>query len=199
MLADGFAEVEKDIFMHRCQPLVAAPLGIGTCGFLLGFTRLVQRFAVSRALLTGTCGIYPGAVDEFPLGSLFSPSLSCLGAAAVAQDQGYVPDVVAQEFALHPGEWQQHGGVGSGRCLTLTAITADDLLAEQLGAYYRAVAEQMECFAFAAACHAYGISGSALFAVSNVVGRDGHVQWRSTHARVVEKSAACIRTALADS
>lgn len=194
-LIDGdFCQRDENLFQHRSKPLLLAALGIGLSSFLLGFSRVYLQFPLKRAILTGTCGIYPG--ESFPdvPQTLFSPSSVRLADGSVTRGQSYFPAVMQQEFPLEAGFWQQRQ-VPSGRCLSPVAITADDVLAEQLGRSYQAIAEQMECFAFAAACREYHLPGSALFAVSNVVGSSGHAQWLENHARVVEKSCRLIRDA----
>ncbi len=196
LIDDDFSQQDENLFQHRSKPLLLASLGIGTCSFLLGFARIQSQFPLKQALLTGTCGIYPGCSDvNSPEPPLFSPSSVCLADGLVIQGQGYFPNVMQQEFPLQSDFWQRHQ-VLSGRCLSPAAITADDSLADQLGRRYQAMAEQMECFAFAAACREFNLPGSALFAVSNIVGASGHAQWLDRHERVVEKSCRLIRESL---
>jgi nucleoside phosphorylase len=196
LIDEDFSQQDENLFQHRSKPLLLAALGIGPCSFLLGFARIQSRFSLKQALLTGTCGIYPGvSVDNLPENLLFSPSSVCLADGSVTQGQGYFPDVMQQEFSLQADFWQGRQ-VLSGRCLSPAVITADDALADQLGRYYQAMAEQMECFAFAAACREFNLAGTALFAVSNIVGSSGHAQWLDRHERVVEKSCRLIRESL---
>ncbi|NIA20073.1 MAG: hypothetical protein GWP07_06565 [Xanthomonadaceae bacterium] len=196
LIDDDFSQQDANLFQHRSKPLLLAALGIGTCSFLLGFARIQSQFSLKQALLTGTCGIYPGGSDvNSPVPALFSPSSVSLADGSVIQGQGYFPNVMQHEFSLRADFWQRRQ-VPSGRCLSPAAITADDSLADQLGRYYQAMAEQMECFAFAAACREFNLSGTALFAVSNIVGASGHAQWLESHERVVEKSCRMIRESL---
>jgi len=196
LLDDDFSQQDEILFRHRSKPLLLAALGIGTCSFLLGFARIQSQFPLKQALLTGTCGIYPEVLDDnLPAPTLFSPSSVCLADGLVSQGRGYFPNVMQREFALQTEIWQKRQ-VLSGRCLSPAAITADDSLADQLGRYYQATAEQMECFAFAAACQEFNLAGTALFAVSNIVGAFGHAQWLENHEQVVEKSCQLIRESL---
>ncbi len=195
LLDDDFSQQDENLFQHRAKPLLLASLGIGPCSFLLGFARIQSQFPLKQALLTGTCGIYPGGSAPNSPGSFFSPSSVCLADGLEIQGQGYFPDVMQQELCLQADFWQRRQ-VLSGRCLSPAVITADDALADQLGRHYQAMAEQMECFAFAAACREFNLPGSALFAVSNIVGSSGHVQWLDCHERVVEKSCRLIRESL---
>ncbi len=197
LIDDDFSQQGENLFQHRSKPLLLAALGIGTCNFLLGFARIHSQFPLKQALLTGTCGIYPGVTDDNSpvVPTLFSPSSVCLADGLVSQGRGYFPNVMQREFTLQTEFWQTRQ-VLSGRCLSPAAITADDSLADQLGRYYQATAEQMECFAFAAACREFDIKGTALFAVSNIVGSFGHAQWLENHERVVEKSCQLIRESL---
>ena len=195
LLDDDFSQQDENLFQHRAKPLLLASLGIGPCSFLLSFARIQSQFPLKQALLTGTCGIYPGGSAPNSPGPFFSPSSVCLADGLEIQGQGYFPNVMQQEFFLQADFWQRRQ-VLSGRCLSPAVITADDVLADQLGHHYQAMAEQMECFAFAAACQEFNLPGSALFAVSNIVGSSGHVQWLDRHERVVEKSCQLIRESL---
>ncbi len=196
LIDDNFSQRDENFFQHRSKPLLLAALGIGSCSFLLGFVRIQSQFSLKQAVLTGTCGIYPGVtVDNSPAPTLFSPSSVRLADGLVIQGQGYFPDVMQQEFPLQADFWQRRH-VLSGRCLSPAVITADDSLADQLGCRYQAMAEQMECFSFAAACQEFNIAGTALFAVSNMVGSSGHAQWLESHELVVEKSCQLIRESL---
>jgi|GEM_PF-1695841 nucleoside phosphorylase len=192
LIDDGFSCRGENFFKHRSKPLLLAALGIGGSSFLLTFSRLFSQFPFTLALLTGTCGIYPQTAVAYEPGTLFSPTSVCLADGLVAENRGYFPEIMPQEFPLESGFWPRER-VFSGPCLSPAAITADDALAVRLGCHYRAVAEQMECFAFAAACREFNIKASALFAVSNMVGSAGHQQWLSNHEWVVEKSCALIR------
>ena len=192
LLDSGFNRKGENLFLHRSQPLLLAALGIGNSSFLLAFARIYSQFPFTQALLTGTCGIYPETSALYKPGSLFAPSSACLADGLVAEGRGYFPEIMPNEFSLESDFWPRER-VFSGPCLSPAAITADDALAVRLGCHYRAVAEQMECFAFAAACREFKVKALALFAVSNMVGSAGHAQWLSNHERVVEKSCALIR------
>lgn len=198
LLADDFSRQDENLFRHRSKPLLLAALGIGPCRFLLGFARIQSQFPLKKALLTGTCGIYPEVLDDnLPVPTLFSPSSVCLADGLVSQGRAYFPHVMQREFPLQTELWQKRQ-VLSGRCLSPAAITADDSLAAQLGRYYQATAEQMECFAFAAACQEFNLEGTALFAISNVVGSFGHEEWLENHEQVVKKSCQLIRESLSE-
>jgi nucleoside phosphorylase len=157
----------------------------------LTFSRLCSQFPITRALLTGTCGMYPETSALYEPGSLFAPSSVRLADGMVAEGRGYFPGAMQQEFPLEAEFWHQDR-VLHGSCLSPAAITSDDALAVLLGRHYRAVAEQMECFAFAAACREFNVEASALFAVSNMVGAAGHAQWLSNHEWVVENACRLI-------
>ncbi|MEA3240320.1 MAG: hypothetical protein U9P37_01860, partial [Pseudomonadota bacterium] len=133
LLDDDFSQQDENLFQHRSKPLLLAALGIGSCSFLLGFARIKSQFPLKQALLTGTCGIYPGvSVDNSTVPVLFSPSSVLLADGLVIQGQGYFPKIMQQELPLQAEFWQRRQ-VLSGRCLSPAAITADDALAGQLG------------------------------------------------------------------
>ncbi|MCK5680540.1 hypothetical protein KAI46_06995, partial [bacterium] len=69
-----FNQVEPALFVHQNKPIVIAALGIGLVDFAAGFQNVLGDYpAIDKALLTGTCGVYPGALQKWPIGSLVSP------------------------------------------------------------------------------------------------------------------------------
>lgn len=192
LLADRSFQADDGLYRHLTLPLAAAPLGVGMAEFLLGFSRVARRCSLRGAVHIGTCGVYPGAAVRHPVGTLAMPGIARLGDGLAAAGRGYIPAPAAEWRSLAAGPWTTDC-LSADTCLTLTAITADDDSARQIEAAYGAVFEQMECYGFALACRAAGIPGTAIYGVSNVVGRYGHEQWLANGRQVADAAGAVLR------
>ena len=186
-----FSQVGPAIYTHRQKPVLVAALGVGLVDFACGFQTLLADYRVDKALLTGTCGVYPAALRQWPIGSLVSPLKISLGDLAEVDRTGYFPAPIVQSCLLDENFSPRLAPGADMNCLTLTAITSDDQAAVRIEHHYQAHFEQMEAYAFARLCQRHKISGAVLFAVSNQVGCDGHQQWRE-HAH----QGSCLSAAL---
>jgi len=173
----AFVEENESVFRHRGKPVLATAFGIGLVDFASGFQAFLQNFQIKTAVLTGTCGVYPEAERNCPIGVLVAPDKISLADFSLVNDSGYLPSPVIQSSALAGGVFPDSNIITGGHCLTLTTITADDQVAKQIANHYQAHYEQMEAYAFARLCRLNQVDGSALFAVSNRVGCDSHAQW----------------------
>ena len=191
-----FKQEGPAFFVHRKKPIVVASLGVGLVDFASGFQSLLERYQVDRALLTGTCGVYPGASRQWLIGSLAAPSKISLGDLSEVDRTGYFPAPVATTCHLDKNFSQSLIADSDSHCLTLATITSDDQTAARIENYYNSHFEQMEAYAFARICQFRKISGAVLFAVANQVGRDGHQQWRSHAQQGVSRSADLLREKL---
>jgi nucleoside phosphorylase len=180
------------LYHHRRRPVLAAAVGIGLVDFSAGLSPLLNQHGISRALLTGSCGVYPGFRERWPIGSLVRPDRVTLGDPAEACRQAYFPAPLEREcrFEEEPdfGPEPEFGG----HCLTLAAITSCDHAARRLEAFYQAAFEQMEAFAFARLCRSHGVPAAGLFAVVNEVGAQAHRQWRAQARAGAEQCAAVL-------
>ena len=188
-----FNGVTPALFVHRQKPVVIAALGVGLVDFASGFQNLLSDYRIDEALLTGTCGVYPGAVQQWPIGSLVSPSKISLGDLSKVDQTGYFPAPVITTCLLNESLSRRLTPASDTHCLTLTTITSDDRAADRIEHHYQAHFEQMEAYAFARLCQRQKISGALLFAVANQVGRDGHQQWRDNARQGACLSAALLR------
>ena len=177
-----FNQVAQALFVHRQKPVMVAALGVGLVDFTCGFQALLGNYQIDEALLTGTCGVYPGAFQQWPIGSLVSPLKISLGDLSEVDQTGYFPSPVISTSLLDENFLLRLAPGAEGHCLTLTTITSNDQVAARIEHHYQAHFEQMEAYAFARLCQRQKISGAVLFAVANQVGREGHQQWRA-HAR----------------
>ncbi|MEA3333562.1 MAG: hypothetical protein U9Q58_08190 [Pseudomonadota bacterium] len=173
-----FRQVGPALYTHRQKPVLVAALGVGLVDFACGFQALLGNYLVDEALLTGTCGVYPGAFRQWPIGSLVSPLKISLGDLAEVDQTGYFPAPIVQTCLLDENFSLGLAASIDLNCLTLTTITSNDQVAVRIEHHYQAHFEQMEAYAFARLCQLYKISGAVLFAVANRVGCDGHQQWR---------------------
>lgn len=193
-----FIPLADDIFRHASKPVLAAAAGIGLVDFAAGLEELFSRFEISRALLTGTCGVYPSAAGEFPLKSLVSPLRVSLGDISEVSNSGYFPGPMACRCELDDAcvAGILPGIEPGGHCLTLASITSGDTAARRAGEFYRADFEQMEAFSFARVCQRREIPAALLLAVANFVGSRGHRQWRENAASGAEACARVLKTRL---
>lgn len=187
----AFNQLGPAIYIHRQKPVLVAALGVGLVDFACGFQALMSKYQVDAALLTGTCGVYPGALCQWPIGSLVSPLKISLGDLSEVDQTGYFPAPIIPTCLLDKNNSLRLAPGVDMDCLTLATITSNDQAAVRIENYYKAHFEQMEAYAFARLCQRDKISGAVLFAVANQVGRDGHQQWRE-HAR----QGACLSAAL---
>ena len=173
-----FNQVEPALFVHQNKPIVIAALGIGLVDFAAGFQNVLGDYpAIDKALLTGTCGVYPGALQEWPIGSLVSPSKISLGDLSEVDQTGYFPEPISSTCLLDESFSRRLAPAYDTHCLTLATITSEDRTAVRIEHRYQAHFEQMEAYAFARLCQRQKISGALLFAIANQVGCDGHLQW----------------------
>ncbi len=185
-------EGEK-LFRHCRRPLLLAALGVGLVDFAGGLQAMLRDFAVEKALLTGTCGVYPEALAKYPLGTLVVPEKVSIGDLSAMEKSGYFPPPVIPGVNLDEEHFRNLLPVTGGHCLTLATITADDRLAIRLARHYQAQFEQMEAYAFARICQLNRVTGTALFAVANQVGSAGHAQWRANAGQGALTAADLIR------
>ena len=194
LLGSGtFKQESEKLFKHHSRPLLIAALGVGLVDFASGFQAVLHDFAIDKALLTGTCGVYPEALVEYPLGTLVVPEKVSIGDLSEVEKSGYFPPPVIPSCNLDEELFQNLLPVTGGHCLTLATITADDQLAIRLANHYQAQFEQMEAYAFARICQLNRVTGTALFAVANQVGNAGHAQWRANAGQGAVTAADLIR------
>jgi nucleoside phosphorylase len=196
LLADAdFTVLSDTVFRHVRKPVLVAAAGIGLVDFAAGLKDLFFRFGISRALLTGTCGVYPDAATRWPLNSLVSPARITLGDTAEALGSGYFPKSMAC-CCRRDGAWEEilPGVERRGHCLSLTAITSGDAAARRIGAFYQADFEQMEAFSFTRLCQQQKVPAAMLLTVANQVGSRGHRQWLENAAPGAVRCARVLKT-----
>jgi nucleoside phosphorylase len=177
LAAADFQQESELLFRHRGKPVLAAAFGVGLVDFTSGFQAFLQNFKINTALLTGTCGVYPEAEADWPIGTLAAPEKISLGDLSAVEKSGYLPPAITPSCVFTDKPFTDLGANIGGHGLTLTTITADDRVASRIANHYQAHFEQMEAYAFARLCQINQIHGSALFAVANRVGCDSHAQW----------------------
>jgi nucleoside phosphorylase len=192
----NFKQEATALFIHQQKPIVLAALGVGLVDFSSAFQVLLNRYQIEKALLTGTCGVYPEASRQWPIGTLVAPSKISLGDLSAVEKHGYFPAPIVTTCHLDENFSQYLMPDSGTHCLTLTTITSDDPTAARIESYYRSHFEQMEAYAFARICQLQEISGAVLFAVANQVGRDGHQQWLNHAQQGAHQSAINLREKL---
>ncbi len=179
IVSGDFKQEGENLFKHHSRSVLIAALGVGLVDFASGLQSVLCDFKIDQALLTGTCGVYPEALVEYPLGTLVVPEKVSLGDLSEVEKSGYFPAPVIQSCILDKELFCDLLPDLGGHCLTLATITADDQLAVKIADHYRVEFEQMEAYAFARLCQINQVRGMALFAVVNQVGSKGHAQWRA--------------------
>lgn len=194
LLATGaFYKENETLFRHRIKPVLVAACGVGLVDFASGYQSLLHNFQIDSALLTGTCGVYPEAEADWPIGTLVVPEKISLGDLSEVEKSGYFPSPIISPSILEEKPFAGLNSISGSHCLTLATITADDLVAGRIENYYQAHFEQMEAYAFARLCQLNQVQGSALFAVVNRVGRNGHEQWLANSRAGTSSAADLIR------
>ena len=191
-----FKQESTTLFTHQQKPIVLAALGVGLVDFSCGLQALLNQYQIEKALLTGTCGVYPRASRQWPIDTLVAPFKISLGDIAEIDKNGYFPAPINTTCLLDENFSQYLLPDAGTHCLTLATITSDDQSADRIESYYHSHFEQMEAYAFARLCQLQKISGAVLFAVANKVGRDGHQQWCNHARQGAFLSAACLREKL---
>ncbi len=179
IISCNFKQESVNLFKHRSRSVLIAALGVGLVDFAGALQAVLQDCKVEQALLTGTCGVYPEALADFPLGTLVAPDKVSLGDLSEVEKSGYFPAPITRSFTLEKNFFGDQMLCPGGHCLTLATITAEDRVAMRIADHYQAHFEQMEAYAFTRICQLNWISGAALFAVVNQVGSEGHAQWRA--------------------
>ncbi len=190
-------EIEREIFL-RCNS--EKELNVEVCGFgpIVAAARtafLIAKFNPSRCLLIGIAGAYRSEQPEITIGTaaVFS-SVGCYGIGAGSGDDF--------QSAGQMG-WQQwsatetESGIGDSielfvpefsstnpmtvvsQLLTVTSAAASDNdVRRRHQLFPSAVAEDMEGFAVAAACHFAGVPLSIVRGFSNWAGDRHHSNWQ---------------------
>lgn len=189
LAAGDFQAAGNGLYRHRYRELVAAALGVGALDCALGLAPLLAEVAPQKAVFTGSCGVYSGALAEYPLGSLVAPSRVRFGDFGEACGHSYFPACQVLTIDLDPELNSGLDAGGDGLCLALNAITADYAAAVKLQNFYSASFEQMEAYGFARACSEAGTRAALLLAVVNEVGPQGHRQWLANFPVAAEDCA----------
>jgi len=193
IVSGNFKQDGDNFFRHRDRPVLIAALGVGMVDFASGLQAVLRDFEINQALLTGTCGVYPEALVEFPLGTLVAPDKVSLGDLSEVEKSGYFPAPITKSCTLDKDFFGDQVSCSGGHCLTLSTITAEDQVAIRIAGHYQANFEQMEAYAFARICQLNRTIGAALFAVVNQVGSEGHAQWRANAGQGAIASADLIQ------
>ena len=189
----GFVRLGENCWRHRNKPVLVVAIGIGLVDFSAGLEAVLKDHAIDRVILTGSCGVYPGVVGQWSVGSLVAPREVILADSLAPSGKTYFPAPLPQYCRLDEELAACLLPSADGRALTLAAITTDDDIAWALEQHYQAHFEQMELFALARVCELHRLPAAALLGVTNRVGAAAHQQWRSTAAAVAERCCEHLR------
>ena len=193
IVSGDFKQEGDNFFRHHDRSVMISALGVGMVDFASGLQAALCDFEINQALLTGTCGVYPEALVEFPLGTLVAPDKVSLGDLSEVEKSGYFPAPITKSCTIDKDFFGDQISCSGGHCLTLATITSEDRVAIRIAGHYQAHFEQMEAYTFARICQLNRVSAAALFAVVNQVGSEGHAQWRANAAQGAIAAADLIR------
>jgi futalosine hydrolase len=183
---------------------VRAVVGVGLCEAAAGAARLIERQRPRAVVLVGTAGLFPGAEKDrtgaLVVGAAVLGRSFHLASDAVARQAAYLPEPLPARADSTPALLQEltaATGLPSADVACPIGITRTTALAQQLRKSTGAALENLEGFAVARAAASAGVPFVAVLGIANLVGPEGHAQWR-THATAAA-AAACsaVRTWLA--
>lgn len=160
-------------------------VGIGLVDAALGTAQALAEVRPTRAILVGTCGVFPGArASGAP--DVAVPERVVLASGGEAR--GVAALLGSREVALDADLARALGGPTPGVATTL-GVTTDDGLAEALERASGCGYEHLEAFAFARACARAKVPAAVALGVANVVGAAGRAEWRANEAEASRRAA----------
>lgn len=168
---------------------VAAICGFGIAAAGAGAAWYLANRKASSCLLVGAAGGFAGRVGVGELVHGVHARLHGVGAGRGESHEpaGEMPFDLLPELPGEPLELAAApvDGLVSGDVVSVTAASAGAAEAEELASRFRlAVAEDMETWSVAAACHLAGTPLLVVRAVTNVAGDRDHGNWRMEDAMV---------------
>ena len=190
-------EMECEIFLRYGE---WEDFTVETCGFgaIVAAARtalLLAKYKPARCLLVGIAGAYRSEQTELTIGT--ATAFSSVGCYGVGVGSGADFQSAGQMGWQQWPATQTESGIGdslelfvaepssatplevAGQLLTVTSAAANETEVEQRQKLFpSAVAEDMEGFAVAAACHLAGVPLSIVRGFSNWAGDRNHANWQ---------------------
>jgi len=172
--------------------VVLGNVGVGLVEAAVGASRLIAAHRPRTVLLIGTAGVYPGHRRELAVGSAVAVAETVLLPTARPGGHAFLP-------ALLPDRQPSSTGL-LGRLVRAThlptaqvacpvAISASVRMARAAARRSGCALENLEAFAVARAAATAHVPFAAILGVSNVVGPDGHHEWKRNARQAA--TAAC--------
>ena len=189
-------EREKNILLARAPDLESSRSHVATCGFgpvvaAAKATRLILQLQPKKVWLLGIAGRFG---DQLEIGKAYFFSAVTIYGIGFGEgdefcilDEGQLdPAAVStpNRFAL-----DRDSPDAAGELLTVTASSASKIdVSRRLRNFPQAVAEDMEGYGVALACHISGVPLSIIRGISNDCGNRNHREWEveSSLAEVAE-------------
>jgi nucleoside phosphorylase len=154
-----------------------------------------------RAIVhVGTCGVYPGGAHE-PSDVVVADGITLVDHAVVA-GRGHFPEPMQTSLqtahVLSAGLAANGARTTHGIVATTLCQTTDDHFAEAVRTQHGAVAENLEAFGIAHACHLAEVPFTCVLAATHTVGSAGREQWQKYERNATLAAAEVVLSWLAN-
>ncbi len=162
--------------------------GVGILNAARRSTEILLSQAFDKVLLLGVAGGFAGAMEPTEVGLFESARLFGIG---IGDGNDFIPADRSELSRLfsHPVSYSLDacpgitGPVSRGQIVTACSISASPAEADRKRIWNpEALAEDLEAYAVAEACHAAGVPLTVLRGISNVVGNRNRQDWRIREA-----------------
>lgn len=177
------------------------PVGIGMVEAAIGTTELLAPLSTEERAQTGVVFVGSvGSVDpDVSIFDLVVTSAVVQMDFARAANAAYLPASAAARFDASEVLNAVFKGSAASKIYvepvySSPAVTRDETMSRQLALAAGARFENLELFGVAAACSRAGVLWTAVSAVTNYVGPDGHLEWLDNHLKAAEVTAEYLST-----
>lgn len=170
---------------------MTATLGVGLVNAASSIASLLERHSISRMIFTGTCGA--PLKTALKIGDIVRAKIIHTGDISVWSQDTFIPEIMPTSVTptrfLPPQNTLHECDV-----FCPLAITQSQIAAAILRVHFPSAVENLECFAVAWNAAQRKIPFEAILGVSNIIGPDGHEEWKTNHAEVSQHVQQYIRT-----
>lgn len=170
---------------------MTATLGVGLISAASSIASLFERHTITRVLFTGTCGA--PLKTALKIGDIVRAKTIHTGDISVWSQDTFIPEIMPTRVTptrfLTPQNTLHESDV-----FCPLAITQSQIAAAILRVHFPTAVENLECFAVAWNAVQRNIPFEAILGVSNLIGPDGHEEWKTNHAKVSQQVQQYIRT-----
>lgn len=174
--------------------VVTATLGVGLVSAASRISSILEHHSISRILFTGTCGVLTPAIVS--IGDIVRARTLYSGDTGAFDGANHVPDLMPTTVTparfLEPRRFVQDCDVLS----PLSITHSEDGATVLRNRFPDGIVENLECFAVAWNAALRAIPFEAILGVTNIIGPNGHAEWRAHHERVSAAVQAWIQFSL---